>query len=319
MTRAHRFPKELGRAFTAQQALAYGITSSQLHRAQLVKPVHGVYLHPALTYPEDTHPAFISRSDHVAVAQALASELHVTQCFSYETAALLLGLPVPSQLLAHVRVASLTNAAKMRRFGVKHSFLKPELADPISFKGTRVTSPAATWAMLAPELSALDAVALGDAVIRFPRIAGTNRLEQPRFATIEDLHRAIETPFRRHRKRLRSLVSKLSPHSASPPESHLRLLLTSWGLPPEKLDYDVRDTQGRFVGCSEIAYPSVKLAVEYEGDHHRTDKKQWNRDLEKYTGYQHLGWRILRVTQDLLYRRPGELREHLIQALAPLT
>ncbi|MAM55199.1 MAG: hypothetical protein CMH35_10280, partial [Microbacterium sp.] len=36
--------------------------------------------------------------------------------------------------------------------------------------------------------------------------------------------------------------------------------------------------------------------IECEGDHHRTDRRQWNRDIEKYGRYQDLGWTVLRFS-----------------------
>ena len=36
--------------------------------------------------------------------------------------------------------------------------------------------------------------------------------------------------------------------------------------------------------------------VEVEGDHHRTDRRQWDRDIEKYNAYAALGWEVVRLT-----------------------
>jgi hypothetical protein len=102
-------------------------------------------------------------------------------------------------------------------------------------------------------------------------------------------------------------LSLLSPHSASPPESHMRLQLQAWGFPQPALDYDVYDLHGRLLGCSEIAFPDFKVALEYEGDHHRTSQKQWNRDIEKVHDYTVAGWITIRVTGQLLYVRTQEL------------
>ncbi len=82
------------------------------------------------------------------------------------------------------------------------------------------------------------------------------------------------------------------------------------------LDHDVRAHDGRLLGCSEFAYPELRLALEYEGAHHRTETRQWNRDIEKYQHYAQAGWEVLRVTADLLYPRRDELRARVFEALA---
>lgn len=119
----------------------------------------------------------------------------------------------------------------------------------------------------------------------------------------------------RHSRLLGELLPLLSTHSASPPESHLRLRIREWGLPEPELDYDVRAANGVLLGCSEFAWPRYRLAAEYEGDHHRTESPQWNRDIEKYHSYERHGWEAVRATSLLLYRQQPELRHRLTGAL----
>jgi very-short-patch-repair endonuclease len=69
------------------------------------------------------------------------------------------------------------------------------------------------------------------------------------------------------------------------------------------------------LGISEIAYPEFKVAVEYEGDHHRTSKKQWNRDIEKQRAYEAAGWVIVRLTSENLYGRGISPRALVTRAL----
>lgn len=60
------------------------------------------------------------------------------------------------------------------------------------------------------------------------------------------------------------------------------------GLPEPVLDYDVLDRYGRFLGCSELAYPELKIAIEYESDGHLT-RSQLQRDIDKYQLYAEAG------------------------------
>jgi len=169
--------------------------------------------------------------------------------------------------------------------------------------------------MLAPELDLPDLVALGDAVIRRSRIPGTSRLSRSPLAELEQMREVAAIGRRPAAALLRAAVPLLVTGSASPPETHLRLRLPEWGAPVPELDHDVLDRRGRLIGCSEIAYPRYRLALEYEGDHHRTGTAQWNRDIEKYRHYEQNGWEVIRVTGMLLYRRHHELREQLFEAL----
>ena len=67
-------------------------------------------------------------------------------------------------------------------------------------------------------------------------------------------------------------------------------------MPPADLDVEIRDASGRLLGISEFAYRERRVVVEIEGDHHRTSRAQWNRDLDKYAAYAAAGWEVVRVT-----------------------
>lgn len=272
--------------------------------------MHGIYVRKQPEHTEQ-HPDYRARAKHCAIALALASELKAGDYFGYETAAAIWGLPVRVNAATAIQVVSLDSDRRIQRRGVKHWHSTPALIDPVQFKGVHLASPSATWCMLAPRLSQRDAVAMGDAVLRHTRIPGTQRFESPPLATHTDLQAAINTPYRRSRTQLLQLATVLTSRSASVPETHLRLLLTDNGFAPEALDLDVWDAEGRLVGCSEIAYPSRKIVAEYEGNHHRTETRQWNRDIEKYAAYTALGWIVVRVTADMLYRRQDELLQYM--------
>ena len=41
----------------------------------------------------------------------------------------------------------------------------------------------------------------------------------------------------------------------------------------------------------------LKIGIEYAGDQHRTEQRQWRRDLQKHRLLESMGWMILQVTQ----------------------
>lgn len=101
--------------------------------------------------------------------------------------------------------------------------------------------------------------------------------------------------------KLRAALPLVRVGAASRPETHLRLALAGGGLPAPALDFDVYGGNGERIGWTEIAYPLWRLLVEYEGDHHRTDTRQWNRDILKHDLCREAGWDVVRITAEHLY------------------
>jgi hypothetical protein len=82
----------------------------------------------------------------------------------------------------------------------------------------------------------------------------------------------------------------------SPLETDFRLGASAVGLPEPDLDVEIRDHAGHRLGISDAVYPAYRTVVEVEGDHHRTARSQWNRDIEKYAAYSTEGWEVVRLT-----------------------
>lgn len=47
---------------------------------------------------------------------------------------------------------------------------------------------------------------------------------------------------------------------------------------------------------ADMAWPEYRIAVEYDGDYHRTDKAQWGRDQEKRSRPLGRGWMVFVAT-----------------------
>jgi len=231
------------------------------------------------------------------------------------TAATLWEMRVPHFEADYLEVASLAPHRALRRAGVRSRVVSPHLVRVIRHRGLPVSDPATTWANLSARLSPRELVTLGDGIVYRGRVPGSSRCVRAPLATVEALHIAARSGRRIGSAKLRVALSLLSTCSASDPETHCRLLFQEWGLPAPELDVDVYSTSGQLLGCSEFAYPALRLALEYEGDHHRINSRQWNRDIEKYQIYAQAGWRVIRITADLLYRRPYALRSQIVAAL----
>lgn len=320
-----QLPAALGAVFSAGEARAVGVSARRLAQPDVVRIARGLYRrasHVTSQHAEPvglgpSHPAERWRVRQRSNASALMPYLPAGAFFSRFTAAAIWGLPVPvrPEPLDHLDVATLLPLHALKLDGVLGHRVHPDHVTITLRRGMRVSDPATTWAMLAPRLTHNAGVALGDAVVRQARIPGTRRLERAPLATMGELTAMAMMRGRAGASQLRGMLPLISPHSASPPETDLRLLLRKWHAPEYELDFDVYDECGRLAGCSEVVFRAFKLALEYEGRHHLTQPHQWNRDIEKYRRYAQLGWEVIRVTAELQYRDPGELRRQVFEAL----
>ena len=78
-------------------------------------------------------------------------------------------------------------------------------------------------------------------------------------------------------------------------ESLLRVALVDAGLTEPEVNAVVRTSSRTFVARVDLAWRSERIAVEYEGDHHRTDRAQWARDLQRTAALEAEGWMVLRA------------------------
>jgi hypothetical protein len=58
-------------------------------------------------------------------------------------------------------------------------------------------------------------------------------------------------------------------------ESRLRMLLVLAGLPEPTVNHIVRDDRGNWVRRFDLAYPDLRIAIEYDGRHHIERQEQW--------------------------------------------
>jgi very-short-patch-repair endonuclease len=78
--------------------------------------------------------------------------------------------------------------------------------------------------------------------------------------------------------------------------------------------HDVHDPRGRRIGRVDLAYPQWRIAIEYEGDHHR-EKTQFRRDVARLNALRAAGWLVLRFTADDVLRHPARLVQHVAEAI----
>lgn len=316
-------PEELGGTFSVRAALGAGVNAERLRRADLARPFRGARTVPApatSSRNEDEHPSEVARRAAIERALAYSVLMRPGQFFSHETAALLWGIPLPFVRDLDPHVSVFAPARHPRIGGVHgHESLR-SLTDVVRHPqhGVPLAGPASTWAMLGAVLrDEYDLVAAGDAAVRIPRMPGGYEadLGDP-LTSIAALQAAVDAGRRVGRPALRLALPRVRTGSSSRPESWCRLLIVDAGLPTPDIDVDVYGRDGIFIGCVDLAYPSLKIAVEYEGDHHRTSPEQWQRDLEKHDRLVAEGWRVIRVSRAHIFRTPNLFIGRVARALA---
>jgi hypothetical protein len=117
--------------------------------------------------------------------------------------------------------------------------------------------------------------------------------------------------------RLGERLSLVDPRAESPMETILRLLLVDGGLPCPAAQVVVR-CAGRVVARSDLGYPAWRIAIEYEGDHHR-ERYQFRRDVTRLNAMHEAGWVVLRFTADDVLRRPRDVIRQVTIAIRRAT
>ncbi|MDH6235960.1 hypothetical protein H4V99_000705 [Cryobacterium sp. CG_9.6] len=289
-------PELVDRSFLVADGQLAGIGRSRLNGRDLASPFWGV--RSAGAFDGSTH----------AYCRALLQRMPPTAFFSHETAALLLGFPLPVRCLSvlplHVGVHAPARA--LTAHNVTGHSLKIGTGDLIHHGDLRFTSPVRTWLDLAAQLSVVELVTVGDFLI-----GGTHPL-----LSMDDLTQGVGECSQRRRglSSARLALPYLRAGSESPKESELRMIIVLAGLPEPVCNFEIFDNAGRFLARADLAYPEFKVLLEYQGDHHRTDRSQWRRDITRLGRVEDEGWQALQFTDDDL-KAPVPLTVRLAKRL----
>lgn len=295
MTQRAILPTHLGAAFATTAARAAGVQPSRLRAADLEAPFRGARM-------REPPPGDELRARCLAFA-AIAGQPFA---FSHATAARLYDIPMPvaveGSLELHVTVRSGAQPPRMR--GVTGH--RGALETTRRMSGLPVVVPELVWRQLAGTLSLDELIAAGDHLVR---------RRDPQWS-IDRLTRMVDdSAGARGVALLRCALSEIRPGTESPRETALRLVVVRAGLPEPVVAHPVFDETGRFIGTPDLAFIAERVAVEYEGDVHRTDLRTFRQDIERRERFQEAGWLVIRVTADHL-RDPQALVGRIERALA---
>jgi hypothetical protein len=282
-------------SFRMADAFDEGVPRHRLRARDLHRPARGVRSHHAPTSIDD-------------LARQVALVLPEPWAYSHLTAARLYRLPLPRRWTVDepLHVLRPTSAAQVRRTGVVGR-RGLESRTVVDLRGHRVTSEVWTWADLAAleELSWVDLVVAGDAFVdRVPSLLPMMR----ELATGQSIRRGV--------RKLRRAAAAVRVGAGSPMETRARLVFAQSGLPEPELNGVISGDDGQFVARADFVWRTAKVVVEYEGDHHRSDRRQWQHDIARTRLLESLGWRVIRITvADLVEER---LRRELLTLLRGL-
>jgi very-short-patch-repair endonuclease len=267
-----RPPELRGQVFRARDALASGqLTRNHLESRAWRRLFRGVYADATLP---DTHGTSVAGAALVVPDGAV---------FAGRTAAYLLGAEALVDAAAPVEVI----VPEADRFGpviglrIRRTSLP--ISDVRSVGGYTCTTPLRTAVDIArhedgpASVVALD-VLLSRGLVRARDLADAAALLPPGRGSV----------------RARRAVDLADERAESPPESVLRVLLRSAGLAPVP-QYVVRDAEGRFVARVDLAFPEVRVAVEYDGAWHGRPG-ELSRDRRRHNALVAAGWTVVHVT-----------------------
>lgn len=235
----------------------------------------------------------------MSVVAAVALVLSPNQYFSHTTAAALWGAPLPRGAGSAVHVTTVGTGPVMRRPQVIGHRCRSGPV-PWTRQGLRLSAPDVAWRECASLLSVEQLVAMGDFLVG-----------KSGFCTIDTLARIL-VPGTRWIAVARAALARVRVGAESPMETWLRLAVVDAGFPEPELQVEVSDHHGRFLGRVDMAWPAHRVALEYDGDHHR-ERDAFQHDQRRDNGMAVNGWLVLHATRGDA-GHPAVLLERLRQA-----
>jgi len=283
----HRIPlpDQLGDHFTVRDAAAAGIRRGRVAARDLPRPFHGVRAREPMQTPMQR-------------VHALVPRLKPGQLIAGRTALRVWGYPVPGAwtLDDDIDVVVETGAPRPRTRGVRGLRLAPGRADAWRIGAVPIVDPVAALFMCAATLRNRSIVVALDALLTTADNYPGLRPGRPVSSADSIRQRLRDWGRFPGCGRVRAALDSARPGVESPKETETRLLLVAAGLSEPEVQHEVRDG-GRLVARADLAYPQLRIAIEYEGDGHRTSREQWRRDVQRQRDLEDLGWIVIRVTE----------------------
>lgn len=230
-----------------------------------------------------------------------------THALGSVSAARIWGLPLPRQLEDRMEtwVTVPSGIRPPDSASIHSNKLREDLMRIREVRGMRVLSPEVAWCQLYAVLKLdqernpqrdvqMQLLAVADAMLttfeRYPGRQFSGKLSNRDALAIM----ARSWRGRPGTEALNRVVELARDDVESPGESRLRFRITQAGLPEPVVQHEVYEGW-QFIARPDLSYPTLRIAIEYEGEHHFT-KKQVLEDIQRIERLQELGWIVIRVT-----------------------
>lgn len=278
--------------FTAAQAKAKGITAYALTTHERFRQIfRGVWI-DVETPTEVPTPLWADQQWLDAWMRMTGIRLLYPDLVGdHLTAARLYGLPLPHRLLnRNVHVATPSRNLRIERPGVITHRPLDLATDWIDLLTLPLVTIPRVVAAVAPMLSLDELVTLGDAALG--RQAGGP------YITLARLHEEVDAfPRVAHRRKVTKALTLMRETVDSPRETWLRLWLVRHGFPEPIVHPAFYSPIDDCLLHPDLGYPELKIAIEYEGDPHRSSPGQFAQDIRRRELFDAEGWVLLRVAK----------------------
>jgi len=209
--------------------------------------------------------------------RSYAPLLRPGQFFSHVTAAEMWGCPLPHDLGTRLHVSVRHPGRAPRADGViGHQARAPRV---LVRHGLPCSDPVSTWIALASLLDLDELVVAGDHLLLDP-----HRLD----------------PY------------DIRPHAT--PEG-VAAAANGYRGRGARAVASIFDGAGRFVARADLVFREWRIIVEYDGEQHRLDDAQYERDLVRLEQLRAAGWVVIQVRKRGLFQRPAETVARVVREL----
>ena len=303
MPRRVPLPREFSRTpFAVGDARAAGIGEGRLRGKDLERPFHGV------------RSSGGSRNTLLEFCRAYAPRLTADQFFSHWTAAQLWRAPLPYDFDPTENLHVATRAphrAPRSRFITGHQVTDPLASVRVRF-GLPTADPATTWLQLARTLNEANLVAVADHLVLVPVYPEPGDLRP--YITLDELSSRVTEYGGPGKRRAAAALARVRLGVESRPETLVRLMIVDAGLPEPEINPEVWSDDGEWLGRGDMVLRRWKVLVEYDGDQHRTNTAQYEKDMARRERFGRAGWDGVYIRKRGL-RYPAETVERVRTAL----
>lgn len=262
-------------------ALRAGLTKNVLRGPTVQRLGHGLYV------AAGSDPGLLEHA--AAIMLAMPSDAVVTGATALHLYGVRVGNPCPIEVVT-------ATGAQTRRPGVRLT-----RASALPPNRRRMTTPVAAWLSACSKLDLIDAVTAADWIAH----SG--------LAPLSAIREAAASASGRGCRLARRAAGLARENVESPRETQLRLMVVLAGLPTPRCNITLGN-ESFIIGRVDMRFGEFLVILEYDGDQHRSDRDQWNLDLDRNESFADCGYLTLRVSSARM-RRPRDLVRRLHRLL----